>query len=194
VARAPVSSGNRVRVLDTHPGFGWDRGMRVTTLVLSIAVVGCQVGCKTTGGTVGTTIAAVGTTFSIAHVGTSFECPEDEGCGFDLTRKVWASIAVAGLIVALISETSASTPAPVAEPPPPAPVATAPVARVPAVPLVEAVPAKDPMAAQLTLEAHRAALRGQCASIGPVGARVRELDPDYHAQVFVVDAAIAGCL
>ena len=73
------------------------------------------------------------------------------------------------------------------------PVSPPPVEKIPDVPLVEAIAAKDPLAAQLTLQAHRAALRGQCAPAAAVGPRVKYLDPAYHEQVFLVDAAIARC-
>ncbi len=73
-------------------------------------------------------------------------------------------------------------------PPPPPPE------RLPDVPLVEAAQPRDPHAAQLTRQAHDAALRHQCAAVRAMDGRVRELDAEYHTRVFVVDPPIAACL
>ena len=70
----------------------------------------------------------------------------------------------------------------------------APPSPPPDAPLVEAVQARDPGAAQLTRQAHGAALRDQCGGVRAVQDRVRALDSDYYAQVFAVDPAIAECL
>jgi hypothetical protein len=55
------------------------------------------------------------------------------------------------------------------------------------------IPARDPLAAQLTLQVHRAAQRNDCAPVASMGARVKALDPAYYEKVFVADAAIARC-
>ncbi len=61
-------------------------------------------------------------------------------------------------------------------------------------PLVEAVETTNPVARQLTQQAHTAALRGDCAAAARSGERVKELDEKYYAGVFVTDPAIARCL
>jgi hypothetical protein len=60
--------------------------------------------------------------------------------------------------------------------------------------LVEAVPAQNPLAAQLTRQAHNAAVHGHCGGVVDAGERVHDLDATYHAKVFVADHAIAWCL
>ena len=69
-----------------------------------------------------------------------------------------------------------------------------PVPQVAPPPVVEAIAAQDPLARELTIQAHFAAKQGTCAPISAASAKVRELDPEYHAKVFVIDPAIASCL
>ena len=64
---------------------------------------------------------------------------------------------------------------------------------VPFAPFVEAVAAKDPVAAQLTREAHEAAREGKCAATAANGPRVSYLDAEYYDKVFLADDAIARC-
>jgi hypothetical protein len=101
------------------------------------------------------------------------------------------------VIVALEAIASAQ-PQPDVEPPPVDP----PVA--PAEPVAPAVPAAPPpvaptpppghdMAVRMTNAARNAAANGTCGSIGSLEARVRDLDPAYHDQVFATDATIARC-
>jgi len=59
---------------------------------------------------------------------------------------------------------------------------------------VEVVHARFPAAAQLTRQAHEAALREQCGAVTAVQDRVRALDAEYYAKVFAVDPPIAECL
>lgn len=61
-------------------------------------------------------------------------------------------------------------------------------------PLTPLVAAKNPVAATLTRTAHSRAMRNDCAMAKMLEPRVLELDRAYHAQVFVVDPAIAACL
>jgi hypothetical protein len=63
-----------------------------------------------------------------------------------------------------------------------------------AAPLPPAIEAKDPMAEELTHKAYDKARAGKCATVKALGHRVQDLDPDYYARVFVIDAAIAVCL
>ena len=91
-------------------------------------------------------------------------------------------------IVAIVAESHASVPAP--EPSArPEPLPSLP----PLPPLVEAVVAIDPRAAQLTRQARIAAELRQCVAVGMFGDRVRALDRQYYDRVFVGDATIRGC-
>lgn len=85
--------------------------------------------------------------------------------------------------------------------PDPSALPEASIAPPPAVPvpaddgsLVEVVQARSPAAAQLTRQAHEAALRHQCGGATALQDRVRDIDPEYYAKVFVVDPPIAACL
>jgi hypothetical protein len=80
--------------------------------------------------------------------------------------------------------------------PAPAPVAQQPAeTAAPAAPVAPAPPpAKDPLAPKFFAAAQRAAQRGDCKGVEDFSRYVRRTDPEYHANVFVNDPAIATCL
>jgi hypothetical protein len=49
------------------------------------------------------------------------------------------------------------------------------------------------MVEKMTLGARNASRDGRCDSVAMIGARVRQLDPAYYQNVFVVDPTIASC-
>jgi hypothetical protein len=146
-------------------------------------------GCATTKGKVAGSIAvlALVTDLTIGLNSKPARCWEDGPC-FSVAELVAAGLgqlALASGIVALVAESHASVPAPAPsarpEPLPPLP------------PLVEAVVATDPRAAQLTRQARIAAELRQCVAVGMFGDRVRALDRQYYDRVFASDVTIRGC-
>lgn len=93
-------------------------------------------------------------------------------------------LAVLGSVVVCVMCTGAYA-QPGAMPPPPE---TAP-SEAPGAP-----PAQDlTMVEKMTLGARNASRDGRCDSVAIIGARVRQLDPAYYQDVFVVDPTIASC-
>ncbi|NVB83666.1 MAG: hypothetical protein HOV81_35155 [Kofleriaceae bacterium] len=89
--------------------------------------------------------------------------------------------------------TAPAPPAPTSEVPPPSEAPPAPQ-YAPPIEAPGAPPARElSMAEKLTLGARNASRDGRCDAIAMIGARVRQLDPAYYQNVFVVDPTIANC-
>ncbi len=84
-------------------------------------------------------------------------------------------------VVLLVATTAHAQP--VADPDPPAPP-----------PPTDITPPPPTAAEKLTITARSVSRDGRCESVALIGARVRELDPDYYRRVFVADPEIAGCV
>ncbi|HEX5062707.1 MAG TPA: hypothetical protein VFV99_25215 [Kofleriaceae bacterium] len=86
---------------------------------------------------------------------------------------------------------------PKVDPPPPAPVMYVPVGATPAGPGALPPPVTldaHSQAVELTQQARTQAQAGECDDVKAIDARVRALDPEYHATVFMRDALIAYCV
>jgi len=183
--------------------------MRWKALVAMAALSGCV---HSTGGKVGVGLVAVGATSGFVYgVACADYASSDHNCestGANVLGFAILGAIIGGVAIAIVSEHHYKPPAvpeptwgppPSAPPgapaawagPPPADAEEPGAASAPA--LYEPIQARDPMARQLTLQAHRAATQGQCAGVPAAAARVQELDAEYYARVFAPDAAIARC-
>jgi hypothetical protein len=87
---------------------------------------------------------------------------------------------------------------PKVEPPPPPPVIYVPAGATPAGPGGALPPPvtfdAHAEAVELTQQARTQAQRGECEDVKAIDARVRSLDSEYHATVFMRDVLIAYCV
>jgi hypothetical protein len=170
---------------------------------IAIAWLVFALGCRSPGGKVGGAMTGLGVVamFPVGIACADYDDGQPSSCDGAVGALAAGVVVVAvfgGLAVWIYSEATydpaaaaeaeriAAAAPPVPEPMPPR------EATIP--PLHEPIAARDPMARQLTMQAHAAAFRGQCASVVAVGGRVQKLDREYHARVFVLDPAIAKCL
>ena len=177
--------------------------MRLGTAIVALFVMATS-GCfRSAGGKAGVALAGVGAASGFVYgVSCADYTSSDHNCestGATVLGFAILGAIIGGIVIAVVSEQHYRPPA-IPEPGamPPAPAATAPGASpdgdddaMPAV--YEPIQARDPMAHQLTIQAHRAAFRGQCAGLPAAASRVRALDAEYYARVFAADAAIARC-
>lgn len=148
------------------------------SIAASLLLVTCLAGCQTRrGGKIG-----VGLGLGISLLGMVLVSSDsgDEGPPPEVVR----AMALPGLLIAIPSLLIALTGTEEAEPPPPPPVVHEPSAH-------ELAQAR---AWALTKQAAAAARSGDCVTARGLDVPVRQLDDDFHATVFVRDAAIARCL